>query len=106
LYVQGQVARFVHPSNGSVGASVDKNRFLPNSCATVQLAVFASTLIACHFFGMFAGRVLLRAAGAWDCPTRRFKLELIGVEWVCCRRNMGPPFPKDLVASARKRGCW
>jgi hypothetical protein len=80
LYVQGQLARFVHPSSGRVGASFDKNRFLRKSCAIAQLKAFASMLIACHFFGMFAGRALLLLAPALDCPMMRFTPELIGIE--------------------------
>jgi hypothetical protein len=80
LYVQGQVARFVHPSSGRAGASFDKKRFLRNSCAAAQLKAFASTLIACHFFGMLAGRALSLLAPTRDSPTMRFMLELIGIE--------------------------
>jgi hypothetical protein len=78
--VQGQPARFVHPSSGKAGASFDKNRFLRKSCAAAQLKAFASTLIACHFFGMLAGRVLLLLAPTLDCPIVRFRLELTGIE--------------------------
>jgi hypothetical protein len=78
--VQGQLARFVHSATGKTGASLDKNRFLRKSCAATQLKGFASTLIACHFFGMPAGRALLRLVSTRACPTIRFTLELIGIE--------------------------
>jgi hypothetical protein len=78
--VQGQLARFVHSASGKTGASLDKNRFLRKSCDAAQLKAFASTLIACHFSGMLAGRALLRLAPTLDCPTMRFVLELIGIE--------------------------
>jgi hypothetical protein len=60
--VQGQLARFEHCSSGKAGASFDKKRFFRKSCAAAQLKAFVSTLIACHFFGMLAGRAL-------DVPT-------------------------------------
>ncbi len=37
-------------------------------------------LIACHFFGMFAGRELLLLVPTPDCPMLRFTLEAIGIE--------------------------
>jgi hypothetical protein len=92
LYVQGQFARFAHPSSGRAGASFDKKRFLRKSCAATQLKAFASTLIACHFLGMLAGRAALRLSPTLDCPTMRFTVELIGIEGVCCRRNIESPF--------------
>jgi len=78
LYLQGQLARFVHPSSGRAGASFDRKRFLRNSRAVVQLNGLASMLIACHFFGIVAGRravLWLAVVAARACPTRRFKLE-------------------------------
>jgi hypothetical protein len=81
----------VHPSSGRAGASFDKNRFLRKSCATIQLKALASTLIACHFFGMLAGRALWLLVPIRDCPSMRFALELIGIAFVCCRRNIEPP---------------
>jgi hypothetical protein len=79
LYVQGQLERLVHPSSGRAGASFDKNRFLRKSCAIIQLKAFASTLIACHFFGMLAGRALWLLTAIRDCPSTRFALELVGI---------------------------
>lgn len=78
-YVQGQVARFVHPSSGRMGASFDKNRFRRKSCAAMQLKAFASTLIACHFFGMFAGRALLVLVPTLPSAVTRLTLEPIGI---------------------------
>jgi hypothetical protein len=78
--VQGQLALFVHPSNGRAGASLDKNRRLRKSRAAAQLKAFASMLIACHFFGMFMGRALLWLAAMRDCPMVLFTLEPIGTE--------------------------
>jgi hypothetical protein len=88
--VHGQLARFVHPSNGNVGASLDKNRCLRKLCAGKQLKAFASMLIACHFFGMLAGRAPLLFVPTLDCPMMRFRPEPVGSE-VCCRRNIEPP---------------
>jgi len=76
--VQGQLERLVHPSNGRAGASLDKNRLLRKSWATMQLKALASTLIACHFFGMLAGRALVLLVPIRDCPSMRFAPELIG----------------------------
>jgi len=72
--------RFVHPSSGRMGASFDKNRFRRKSCATRQLRAFASTLMACHFFGMLAGRALvLLVVVTVDGLVSRFMLEPIGI---------------------------
>jgi hypothetical protein len=46
----------------------------------MQLGAFASTLIACHFFGMLAGRALLLLDPGRGCPTMRFMLESLGIE--------------------------
>jgi hypothetical protein len=50
------------------------------SCATTQLMGLASTLIACHCFGIFAGFARLLICIAADGVVRRFTLELIGIE--------------------------
>jgi hypothetical protein len=63
-----------------MGASFDKNRFRRKSCATKQLTAFASTLMACHFFGMLAGRALvLLVIVARDGPITRFMPEPMGI---------------------------
>jgi hypothetical protein len=74
--VQGQLARFEHCSSGRAGASFDKKRFLRKSCAAAQLTAFVSTLIACHFFGMLAGRALV--VPTLDRPKLGFMLEATG----------------------------
>jgi hypothetical protein len=45
----------------------------------MQLKAFASTLIACHFFGMFAGRALLVLVPTLPSAVTRLTLEPIGI---------------------------